>query len=143
MAVPGWLSTFGKDFKAVFTWLSSSKGQTVIAAGEAIVEGAVPSAAIVINLVNSWMAKIISTETLAAAAASQNGTGAQKAAMVLQAMAPEIGKYFPTANATQIATINTALVTILNTLGAPATPTPAPTAGTTQATVNGAPVTGN
>src|SRR5579875_1862743 len=32
------LSTIGKDFKAVFAWLGSSTGQTTIAAGEGVAE---------------------------------------------------------------------------------------------------------
>jgi len=125
------LSTVGKDFKAVFAWLGSSKGQATITAVEGLGEsaatilgdGVVVQAAI--NVVNSWLNKIITTETVAAAASQQTGTGAQKAAAVLAAIGPELSQYFPGTTAAEAQTINTALVTVLNTLGAVATVAPA------------------
>lgn len=122
------LSTIGKDFKAVFSWLGSAKGQAVVTSVEglgeaeatALGEGAVVQAGI--DLINSWLNKIITTETVAAAAAQQTGSGAQKSAAVLAAIGPELNQYFPGTTAAQAQTINTALVTVLNTLGSVAAP---------------------
>jgi hypothetical protein len=118
------LSTIGKDFKAVFSWLSSAKGQAVIGTGEAVAEAFNPALSGVFTLANSWMTKVIETESLAAAAEAQTGTGVQKAAAVMAAMGPEISKYFPTATAAQIGTANTAIVAFLNAFETPSTPTP-------------------
>lgn len=118
------LGTIGKDFKAVFSWLGSSTGQAVVTAGEGLAESIATVAGIGapvqagIDLINSWMKKIITTETIAAAAAQQDGSGTQKAAAVLAAIGQELNQYFPGTTAAQAATINTALVTVLNTLGA-------------------------
>jgi hypothetical protein len=124
------LSAVGKDFKAVFSWLGSAKGQAVITSAEGLAvgaatvlgEGAPVQAAI--NLVNSWLEKIITTESIAAAAAQQTGSGTQKAAAVLASIGPELTQYFPATTAAQATIINNALVTVLNTLGSAATPPP-------------------
>lgn len=126
------LSAVGKDFKAVFSWLGSTKGQAVVGTGEAVVEAIVPGAAGAITLANSWLSEIIKTETLAAAAGQQSGTGAQKAASVITSITPEVLNFasvngLPTPTADQISTASTALVTFLNTLGAPVSATPEPT----------------
>lgn len=123
-----WLSTIGKDIKAVFTWLGSPKGQTVIQTGEAVVEAVDPALTGIINLVQSWITKVIATESLAVAAGVQTGSGTQKAAAVLTAMQPEISKYFPAATAAEIATANTAIVAFLNAFSTAPASTPAPTA---------------
>lgn len=128
------LSTVGKDFKSVFSWLGSSKGQAVVAAGEGLAEGVATVAGVGapvqagITLINSWLNKIITTETLAAAAEQQTGSGTQKAAAVLTAIGPELNQYFPGTTAAQASIINTALVTVLNTLGTPAAATATPAA---------------
>ena len=113
------LQHLGADIKDVFAWLGSSKGQGVIATGEALVEAAVPQAAGLINIANAWMTEIIKDETLAAQAGAQNGTGTQKAAMVLNTVTPQVVAFFerrklaaPTA--TQLQAANTALVAFLN-----------------------------
>jgi len=122
------LSTIGKDFKAVFSWLGSAKGQAVVTSVEGLGEtaaAALGAGAIVqegINLVNSWLNKIIVTETIAASAAQQTGSGDQKAAAVLAAIGPELDQYFPSTTAAQATIINNALVLVLNTLGAATTP---------------------
>lgn len=115
------LATFGKDFKAVFTWLGSAKGQTVIAAGEDVVESIVPITLPVFTLANSWMAEIIKTESLAAAADSQTGSGVQKAAAVISAVTPQVTAMFPLLPTSQITAASTALVTFLNALGVSST----------------------
>jgi hypothetical protein len=120
------LATVGKDFKAVFSWLGSSKGQAVVAAGEGVVETVATVAGVgapvqgAINLINSWLGKIITTETIAAAAGQQTGSGTTKAAAVLASITPELNEYFPGTSAADATIINNALVTILNTLGTPA-----------------------
>lgn len=132
------LSAAGKDFKAVFGWLESSKGQTVVAGveGTAIAVGTAFGAGVVVSagvaLLNKWMGEAIKVETLAAAAGAQVGSGATKSAAVLSTMVPELTAFlqsqgYTTAQVTaQANTINDALVTALNALGAPAsTPTPA------------------
>ena len=125
------LSTVGKDFKAVFTWLGSTNGQAVVGSVEAGVEIAVPAITPAITLVNSWMAEAIKVETLANAATSATGTGTQKAAAALSTMTPQVIAWasangYAIPNSTQISAINTAVVNVLNLLGAssaPATPT--------------------
>jgi len=121
------LSVIGKDAKALFGWLGSSKGQAVVTAGEglavdvATVAGVGAPVQAAINLINSWMAKIMTTETVAAAAGQQTGSGAQKAAAVLASIGPELNQYFPATTVANATIINNALVTILNALGEPTT----------------------
>src|SRR5271165_3343633 len=122
------LSTFSKDAKAVFTWLSSTKGQTVVSAVEAGVELAVPVSVPAITLINTWMEEAIKVETLASAAGSATGTGTQKASLALSTMTPQVISWasangYPIPDSTQISAINTAVVNVLNLLGAPATAT--------------------
>lgn len=115
------LSTIGKDFKAVFSWLGSPKGQAVIqTAGTVAVDLGAPAA--IVNLAESWIEKVITTETIAAAAGEQTGSGVQKAAAVMTAMQPQIIQYFPAATAAQMATANTAIVAFLNAFETPAKP---------------------
>jgi hypothetical protein len=113
------LSTIGKDVKSVFAWLGSPKGQAVIATGEAVATTIDPSLTGIFTLANSWIQKVIETESLAAAAGEQTGSGTQKAAAVMSAMGPEISKYFPAATATEIANANTAIVAFLNAFDSP------------------------
>lgn len=125
------LQKLGSDFKAVFSWLGSPKGQATVLAGEALGE----SIADVINpalvglnpVINSWTQEIFKAESLAAAAGSQDGSGTQKAAMVLGAVVPQVDQ-FASANglsapaAADVTAFNTALVTFLNAFGANAAP---------------------
>lgn len=125
------LSAIGKIPKAVFGWLESSKGQATVTAVEtgaigiatAFGEGAPVTAGI--NLINTWLGEIIKTETLAAAAGAQDGSGATKAAAVLSSMVPQLTVFLQSQGYTsaqvtaQANTINTGLVTVLNALGAP------------------------
>ena len=122
------LSTFGKDFKAVFSWLGSSKGQATVAGVEGVTEAAATVAGAgapvgaALTLINTWGTEIIKTEALAAAAEVQNGTGEQKAAAVMTAVEPAIqfaaANGLPAPNAANAKIINDALVTALNALGA-------------------------
>src|SRR5271156_2999686 len=117
------LSTVVKDAKAGFAWLASTKGQAIVGAAEAAVDIAFPPAAPAMALVNTWMAEILKVEGLATATGSQSGTGTQKAAMAISTMTPQVlawaaanGYSIPdTAN---ITAINTAVVNVLNLLGA-------------------------
>lgn len=113
------LSTIGKDIKGVFTWLGSAKGQAVIQTAGAVVATIDPALSGIVTLTESWITKVISTEALAVAAGAQTGSGTTKAAAVLNAMQPEITKYFPAATATELSNANTALVAFLNALGTP------------------------
>jgi hypothetical protein len=92
------LSTFGKDFKAVFSWLGSPKGQATIATVEgasvAITTAVNPDAGAALAgieaLVNAGLKQVVNSEALAAAAEQQTGTGAQKAAAAAVALAPQV-----------------------------------------------------
>jgi hypothetical protein len=136
----GWLKTIGKDVKAVFAFLGSSNGQKIITGVEtaglatATAFGVGAPVAAGINLINVWMGEAIKSETLAAAAGSQDGTGAQKSAMVLQAMVPQLMQFLqgqgltPQQVTDKATAINTQVVNLLNLLDAPAdssTATPA------------------
>lgn len=125
------LSTVSKDAKVVWAWLTSSKGQAIIAGGEGVVEAGATALGIGapvqagIDLLNKWAAEIFKVEALSAAAAQQSGSGPQKAAAVLAAMTPEATSFatqngLPAPTAASLNTINTALVTALNALGTPA-----------------------
>lgn len=120
------LSALGKDFKAVFSYLGSTKGQATIAT----VEGASVAVTTAINpaagaalagieaLINTALKSVVTAEALAAAAEQQTGTGAQKAAAAASALAPEVstvlvslGVKAPTA--TQVQSISTVVATSL------------------------------
>jgi hypothetical protein len=113
------LSSVGKGFKAVFDWLASPKGQAVLVTGGDVVATIDPALAGIVGLAESWIQKVITTETIAAAAGSQQGSGAQKAAAVISAIQPEVSKYFPTATADQIEKANAAIVAFLNAFETP------------------------
>jgi hypothetical protein len=98
MSFKSFLSEVGNDFKAVFGWLGSAKGQSTIAtvegAATAVVGSINPAAGAILNgiegLVNNALKQVVSAETVAAAAASQSGTGAQKAAAAISAVSPQV-----------------------------------------------------
>jgi hypothetical protein len=131
------LSAVGKDFKAVFGWLGSAKGQNTIKVAEstavAIVSAVNPGAGAALlgleNLFNAALQRTISIEALAAAAGEQDGTGVQKSTAVLDAIAPQSSAFLvslgvPTPTANQIQAISTiiadGLVAIQNKLPASA-----------------------
>jgi hypothetical protein len=116
------LSSVGHGFKAVFDWLASPKGQAVLVTGGAVISTIDPALAGIVGLAESWIQKVITTETIAAAAGAQQGSGTQKAAAVISAMQPEIAKYFPTATATQIEQANASIVAFLNAFSVEETP---------------------
>jgi len=131
------LSAVGRDFKAVFSWLGSSKGQKTITAVEgtaaAITTAINPGAGEVLvgieDLVNLGLKSVVNAETVAAAAAQQSGTGAQKAVAAAAAVAPQVqsilvnlGVTNPTASQVQAITlvVTNALTAIVNAFPTPA-----------------------
>jgi hypothetical protein len=123
------LQKLGADFKKVFSWLGNPNVQKVIVAGEAVGEAVAadvsPALAGISPILNSWTQEIFKAESLAAAAGAQNGTGAQKAAMVLSSVTPQVLQ-FAAANGlaaptgAELQSANSLLVQFLNTLTAPA-----------------------
>ena len=115
------LSVIGADAKKVFTWVASSKGQAVVAAGEAVVEDVDPALTGLINLANTYLQEIFKTEALATAAGAQSGTGLQKSAAVVTALTPSVLAYaksagLPAPTATEIGSATNGLVMFLNSL---------------------------
>jgi hypothetical protein len=113
------LDTLGKDFKGLFAWLGSTTGQNVIKTGEALAEAFVPASAGIINLGQAWLTEIIKTQALSTAAGAQAGSNTQKAAMALNATAPQAIAFaqqygLPAPTAAQLNEANTALVAFLN-----------------------------
>lgn len=131
------LSVIGKDVKGVFAWLGSSKGQATVSAlevGAVAIGTAVgigPAVQQAETLVNTWMQEAIKTEALAEAAGQQTSSTA-KASVALSTMVPQLTAFLAGQNLTsqqtsdKANTINTAIVTILNALEAPATVTATP-----------------
>ena len=132
MKVPGWLSTIAKDAKRVFAWLGSPAGQKTVKGAEAVVEtgAALVDPAIApeidagVALFNDWGRQALQIETVASAAGQVSGTGAQKAASVIQAMAPFVQEYATKYDATpateaQLQTLNNAAVAFLDNLPKP------------------------
>jgi hypothetical protein len=118
-----WLSTLGNDEKKVFEWLFSPKGQAILSAGEGIVEIADPALDGVINLTNTWLQEIFKAQALATAASANATGGAQKSAMVLNTVAPQIIAFataqgLPVPTGIELQNANNALVAFLNALGA-------------------------
>ena len=124
-----WLSTLGNDVKKVFSWLGSSKGQAIVGAGESLLEVVDPALDGVITITNTWLQEIYKAQALAtAAAASPSTSGAQKAAMVLTALTPQVVAFaqaqgLPVPTGTNLINANNALVAFLNALGADSTAT--------------------
>lgn len=136
MSFKSFLSAVGHDVLGVFSFLGSAKGQSAITG----IETVATTIATVINpgagaalsgieaLFNAGLKEIISIETVATAAGQQSGTGAQKAAAVISAIAPQtaaflqsIGVSNPTAVQSQAiaTTINNGIVAVLNSIPAP------------------------
>lgn len=129
MSVMTVLDKIGADFKDVFSFLGSSKGQTIIATGEGLVEAVIPGATGLINLANTWLTEIIKSQAIATAAGQASGAGAQQAAAVLSAVTPQVLQFLqangittaPTT--TQLEAANTSLVAFANAFATtPATP---------------------
>lgn len=119
------LEAIGSDVKKVFAWVGSPAGQATLAAGEATAEAIYPPATGLINLANTYITEAIKTEALAAGAAAQNGTGAQKLAAVTASVTPAVLQYaqqagLPTPTAAQIQTAANGIVAFLNAFSAAA-----------------------
>ena len=134
------LKVFGTDIEKVFGWFGSAKGQAVVKAGEAAVETIAPQAAPIVDLFDSWAQRAYNIESIAAAAGQQTGTGAQKAVLVNQAIAPTVLQYAQAAGlsartADQISRANNAVIDFINAMTEPAsgatTSTPSPSISTT------------
>ena len=87
------LKVFGQDIVKVFAWMGSSQGKQTVQTGEAVIEAVAPVSAPIIDLINVWFQKAFTIESLAVAANQNANTGAQKAEMVMQAIAPQILAY--------------------------------------------------
>ncbi len=110
---------FGQDIVKVFSWAASPKGQAIVATGEAIVETAFPVSVPIINLANAWFAKAYQVETLAVVASQATGTGAEKSALAIQTITPQILAYaqqegLAPRTADQIQAANIAIVAFIN-----------------------------
>lgn len=138
MSFKSFLSVVGHDAASVFKWLGSSQGQATITATEgaaaAVTTAINPAAGAALvgieSLVNLGLKQVISIETTSVAAAQQSGTGAQKAAAVAAAVAPQVSSILKTLGAssptsTEVQSISTvvagALATIANAFPAPVT----------------------
>jgi hypothetical protein len=125
------LSALGKDFKAVFSWIGSAKGQATIAtvegASTAVVSVINPAAGVAMgaveDLINAALKQVVSVESLSAAAEAQSGTGTQKLAAVVSVVAPQVSATLQTLGvkepaASEVQSISTvvanSLVSILN-----------------------------
>lgn len=135
-----WLQTLGKDVKSVFNWLGSPKVQGAITTGEVLGETVVdafnPALAGLNPIINSWTQEIFKAQALGAAADATTGSGAAKAAMVLQSVTPQVVAFaeqnkLPVPTGTQLQAANDALVEFLDVLGGASsdsvTPVPAST----------------
>jgi hypothetical protein len=123
------ISALKGDIKKAFAWLAGPTAKAVIAAGEGAVEDVWPGATGLINIINTWFTKAITVETLADAAESNSGTGAQKAAILIADLTPVLladakDAGLPAPSAETISEVNAAVVLIINLL------TGAKTAGT-------------
>jgi hypothetical protein len=119
------LKVFGTDVEKAFAWFGSPKGQAVVAAGESTVEALIPASVPIVNLFNVWAAKAYNIESLAVAAGKATGSGPDKAVAVLTAVTPDVLQYaqesgLSARTAAQIQTANSALVTFINAMTAPA-----------------------
>lgn len=116
------LKTIGSDVKAVFDWIGSPKGQSVIAAGEGVVETVAPQLTGLINLANAGLTEVLKVEALGAAAGATAGqAGVQKLTAVTAAIAPEVLAYaaangLPVPTATNIQNAINGLVAFANAL---------------------------
>ena len=113
------LKVFGRDIEKAFAWFGSTNGKAVVAAGEAVVEAVAPVSAPIIDLFNAWAQKVYNVESLAVAASQGTGSGAQKAALVISAIGPDVVSYAQAAGlsartAAQITAMNDAVVAFIN-----------------------------
>ena len=132
---PSFRQTFGNDVKKVWAWLSSPKVQNAVVAGEALGEGIAdainPALAGLNPVINGWTQEIFKSQALAAAAIAAGGTasGAEKAAMTVNSVIPQLttfleANHMPVPAGNELLKANTLLVQFLDTIftAAPAPP---------------------
>jgi hypothetical protein len=112
------VKAFGHGIEKVFGWMTSPKGQAVIAAGEAVVETVVPNSIPLVDLFNEWAKKAFTVEALAVSASQATGTGADKAALAISSITPQVLAYaqqegLSPRTATQIQAANDAAVAFI------------------------------
>lgn len=123
------LETIGGDAKKVFAYLGSAQGQATVAgvegAAETVAAAINPAAGVavtgIVAIFNAALKQVLATESLAAAAGAQNGTGVQKAAAVTAAITPGILAYamsqgLPAPTEAQIQGVVNGIVAALNAL---------------------------
>jgi hypothetical protein len=120
------LKVFGTDVDKAFAWFGSAKGKIVVAAGESLLETAVPATIPAVNLFNAWAAKAYTVEALAVAASKATGTGPDKAVLAISSITPTVLQYaqeegLSPRSAAQIATANKAVIDFINAMTQPAT----------------------
>lgn len=123
------LKVFGMDVEKAFAWAATPTGKAVISTGETVLETALPITVPIVALFNAWWNKAATVEGLAAAAGKATGTGAQKAVIVDQAIAPDVIQFVQQAGVSarttgQIAEANNAVVAFINAMTQPAPPAP-------------------
>lgn len=111
------LSTIGKDVKAVFNWLGSPTGKDVVADAGTVAVAIDPALAGIVGLAESWITKAITLQALGTAAGETAGSDEQKAAAVMTAMGPQVIALFPTATQAQLSNANNAIVAFLDAFG--------------------------
>jgi hypothetical protein len=117
------LKVFGTDIEKAFAWFGSTKGQSIVSTGEAVVEAAIPASTPIVNLFNEWAQKAYNVEALAAAAGKATGTGADKATLAIQTITPTVLGYaqqegLPARTAEQVTAANNAVVAFINAMTA-------------------------
>ena len=112
------LSDIGNGLKRFF-----GGAITVATEAEPFVDALAPGIGILYNAV---LAEVTKAEAVAIAAGQQNGTGAQKLALVVQAVAAQFPQYTPT----QLTAVINGVVAGLNAIPAAASPTPGAAATT-------------
>ncbi|UWZ82446.1 hypothetical protein [Occallatibacter riparius] len=152
MGFKSFLSSVVHDAGHVFSFLGSAQGQSTISTVEGVATGV--AAAVnpatgsqlqnVSSLINQGLREVVSVESAAAQAGTQSGTGAQKAAAVTAALAPNIsavlkslGVAQPTSDQVQRVgqAVSTGIVGILNELPASTTAASTAAASTTPVAV--------
>jgi hypothetical protein len=122
-----WLSVLGSDVGKVFRWLGSPKAQKIIGGIETVAEIIDPALDGVFAIMNTWGREILTAQAFETAVGSTPYSNAQKSAMVLSTMTPQIlafaaAQKLPIPDAAGIQKANDALVAFLNAFEAPATP---------------------
>lgn len=119
------LKVFGTDVEKAFAWFGSPKGKVVVAAGESVLEAAVPATIPAVNLFNTWAQKAYTVESLAVAAGKSTGTGADKAVLAISSIEPDVLQYaqqegLTPRTAAQVSAANKAVIDFINAMTAPA-----------------------